>query len=102
MPIYRKGDEQFGLELRASFQPNQWQHPETVKSLLDNPGARVESDRSGVARAYEFWHPPVETVTKVVDEDGEGEDTETHYPSYYLHREYPVSGDDLAKLKRGR
>jgi hypothetical protein len=99
--IFRKGEDDSALRLRASFEPHGFKHPETVKAALDNPNARVfvplGSDKT--PRVSEKYHEPAHTQEP--NEDGGWDDVITS-ASYYPHREYPVSGSDIAKLKRGR
>jgi len=101
MAIYRKGEDQFELKRRASFEPQGFKYPETVKAGLDNPNAKVfvpfGSDKT--PRLSENYHEPAHTQEP--NEDGGWDDVVTS-ASYYPHREYPVSGSDIAKLKRGR
>lgn len=101
MPIYRKGDDQFALRERAKAEPQGFKHPETVKGALDNPNAKVfvplGSDKT--PRVSENYHDVAHTQEP--NQDGGWDDVYTS-ASYYKHREYPVSGSDIAKLKRGR
>lgn len=101
--IFRKGEDDSALRLRASFEPKGFNFPETVKSALDNPDARVFTyphDKTRTPHLSEKYHEPMSTQ-ELNPEDG-GWDDVTHYASYYPNREYSVSGSDLAKLKRGR
>ena len=101
MAIYRKGEDQFKLRQKASFQPEGFNYPETVKSALDNPNAKVftplGSDKT--PRLSENHHEVAHT--QVPDKDGEWSEAYTS-ASHYPNREYPVSGSDIAKLKRGK
>lgn len=101
--IFRKGEDDSALRLRASFEPQGFDFPNTVKSALDNPNAQVFTyphDKTQTPYLSEKYHEPV-TTEELNPEDGEWDDV-THYASYYPYREYPVSGSDIAKLKRGR
>jgi hypothetical protein len=99
--IFKKGEDDSALRLRASFEPQGFKFPETVKGGLDNPNARVfvplGSDKT--PRLSERHHD----VAKTQEPNAEGgwDDVYTSAP-YYKYREYPVSGSDIAKLKRGK
>ena len=99
--IFRKGEDDSALRLRASFEPQGFKHPETVKAALDNPNAKVfvplGSDKT--PRLSENHHD--DAHTQEPNKDGGWDDVITS-ASYYPNREYPVSGSDIAKLKRGR
>lgn len=99
--IFKKGEDDSALRLRASFEPSGFKNPETVKSALDNPNARVfvplGSDTT--PRLSEKYHDVAHTQEP--NEDGGWDDVYTS-ASYYPNRDYPVSGSDVAKLKRGR
>ena len=99
--IFLKGEDDSALRLRASFEPQGFKHPETVKSALDNPKAKVfvplGSDKT--PRLSENHHDVAHTQEP--NEEGGWDNVHTS-ASYYPNREYPVSGSDIAKLKRGK
>ncbi len=100
--IFKKGEDDSALRLRASFEPQGFKHPETVKAGLDNPNARVFTyphDKTKTPHLSENYTEPVSTQEPGADG---GWDDVVHFASYYPHREYPVSGSDIAKLKRGK
>lgn len=97
MAIYRKGESQFGLEQAAKQEPQGFKYPETVRDVLDSPTARIEmiNKQSRVV--------PEQNSYSIRDTDPiTGEDTEWHKSNSWLNKDYPVSGSDIAKLKRGR
>ena len=98
--IFRKGEDDSALRLRASFEPQGFKFPNTVASALDNPNARVfTGGNPNEPQLSENYHEPYNT--EELNEDG-GWDEVINFASYYPHREYPVSGSDIAKLKRGK
>lgn len=100
MPIYRKGDDQFELRHRALLEPQGFKHPETTRSLLDNPEAFISYQPH--EKRFVVHEKDDSTESRYTDPET-GEDVHEHSgPSYYPHKEYPVSGSDIAKLKRGR
>ena len=97
MPIYRKGESQFGLEQRAKEEPKGFRYPETVRDVLDNPETRIENinRKSRVV--------PKQDGYSIRDTDPiTGDDVEYTSSNSWSTKDYPVSGNDLAKLKRGR
>jgi hypothetical protein len=101
--IFKKGEDDSALRARAASEPQGFKFPETVKSALDNPNARVFAyphDKAKTPHLSEKYHEPI-TSEQPNKEDG-GWDEVVHFASYYPNREYPVSGSDIAKLKRGR
>jgi hypothetical protein len=101
--IFRKGEDDSALRLRASFEPQGFDFPETVKAGLDNPNARVfvyPHDKTRTPHLSENYHEPF--ITEEINEEDGGIDEIANFASYYNNREYPVSGSDIAKLKRGR
>lgn len=97
MPIYRKGDNQFALHERAKAEPQGFKYPDTVRTVLDDPETRIEEINKKprvVPRQDGYSIKDTDPIT--------GDDAEWSSSNSYLTKEFPVSGLDIAKLKRGR
>ena len=97
MAIYRKGDDQFELQHRALNEPKGFKYPDTVRDVIDNPDARIEM----INKASRVV--PEQNKYSIKDTDPiTGEDVEWHQSNSWSNKDYPVSGSDIAKVKRGR
>jgi hypothetical protein len=97
MPIYRKGDDQFELQHRALNEPQGFNHPDTVRDVINDPDTRIEhiNRASRVVREQDGY--------SIKDTDPiTGGDTEWHQSNSWSNKDYPVSGSDIAKVKRGK
>ena len=97
MPIYRKGDDQFALRERAKAEPQGFKHRETVRDVLDSPETKIEmiNKKSRVVPAQDgYSFEDTDPIT--------GDHTQYHSSNSWIDKDYPVSGSDVAKLKRGR
>ena len=98
MPTYRKGEDQFELKHKAFIQPQEFDYPETVRSLLNNPTAKIENLNKEWRVTEDNDALPDLTYT----DPETGEDVTEHESNSYIQgKEYPVSGSDIFKLKRG-
>ena len=95
MAIYRKGDDQFELRHKAFLQDQEFDYPKTVRLLLNNSENTIQNVQGKVG----VW-TPADPDEHYKDDFG-NPITITHGGGNIMD-ELPVSGSDIARLKRGK
>lgn len=96
MVLYRKGDDQFELEHAALLQGNEYKYPRTVTHVLSKPDVTLQQNKH--IAPHHVPATPAQPEEKYKDDFG-NPIAITHSPGY-LTEDFPVSGSDIAKLRR--